>query len=342
MLNNQGFEKELNLTETTDDRQILNNLGGGSIASDIALFRNNLRNTSSLIWKYNTDSSIITSNKFIFPTTTSFIFTDGDEVKVQGTDLGNLDTTTTYYVIDFEVGLGVWKDQQGFSLSLTKGGSAVSLADPITADVEFIRRDQVTQENILNIASLNILEAGNDPTFGYAIGSSGTFSEGFNIIENNVSNANFAKEQKYVTNQSLTTSLPINIEGLITVEDPADTNTSAAALTENKSPGVYITDPYTSILDTTKIRAYSSSQQPWVESVDIEDPLAIPPKFGKLTTESTQVNIADLYFENGIKIDNIDAITSTTGTVNTTATQFTHKLPVKINGIDCFILVKKD
>lgn len=328
MLNNQGFEKELNLSETEDDRQILNNLAGGSIASDIALFRNNKRNTSSLIWKYNTDSSFISSNKFIFPTTTPFIFTNDDEVKVAGTILGNLNTTTTYYVVAFEVGLGVWKDQQGFSLSLTKGGTVVSLGT-ITANVEFIRKDETTQENILNIASSNILETGNDSTFEYSIGTSGKFSEGFSTIEDNIGNANFAKSQKYVSIQSLVTALPVSVEGLITVKDPANTNTSAANLLEQKSPGVYITDPFTSVLDTSKIRAYSSSSQPWVENT------------GKLTTESTQVNIGDLYFENGIKIDNFDAIATTTGTVNTTATQFTHKLPVKINGIDCFILVKK-
>ena len=94
MLSNQGFEKELNLAETVDDVQILNNLAGGSIASDIALFRNNLRNTSSLIWQYNTDNSSIVNNngvdEFLFPDSVPFIFTNGDEVKLKGNVLGTV------------------------------------------------------------------------------------------------------------------------------------------------------------------------------------------------------------------------------------------------------------
>ena len=39
----QGFDIKLNLSENTDDRDVLNNLGIAPIADDIALFTNNLR-----------------------------------------------------------------------------------------------------------------------------------------------------------------------------------------------------------------------------------------------------------------------------------------------------------
>jgi hypothetical protein len=328
MLNNQGIEKDLNLSESEDDRQILNNLAGGTIASDIALFRNNLRNTSSLIWKYNTDDSVISSNKFIFPTTTQFVFTNGDEVKIKGTSLGFLDTTTTYYVVALEVGLGSYKDQKAFSLSLTKDGTVVSVGT-ITADVEFIRKDEVTQQNIINIIPPNSLEQNGDKSFVFNIGATGIFSDAFNTIEDIINTTNFAITKKYVANKSIATELPINVEGLITIKDPANTNTTAANLLQSKSPGVYITDPFSSILSISKTRAYSSSSQPWVENT------------GKLTTQSTQVNIGDLYFENGVKIESFDGVATTTGTVNTTVTQFTHKVPIKINGTQYFVLVKK-
>ena len=43
---NQGYRRDLNLAETTSDRQALANLGGAGIAEDLDKLQNNLRNTS--------------------------------------------------------------------------------------------------------------------------------------------------------------------------------------------------------------------------------------------------------------------------------------------------------
>ena len=45
---NQGFRKDLNLQENTNDTQSLSNLGGAGIANDLRILQNNLRNTSTL------------------------------------------------------------------------------------------------------------------------------------------------------------------------------------------------------------------------------------------------------------------------------------------------------
>jgi hypothetical protein len=434
MLSNQGFEKDLNLSETVDDAQILNNLAGGSIASDIALFRNNLRNTSSLIWQYNTDNSSIVNNngvdEFLFPDSLSFVFTDGDEVKLKGNvlgtvvlvpdalnsptykvdsvtlsgvmsgytsgtisftapataggvtaegtitfsgsvptvvittsgsgytsaptasvtflgNIGSLNTSTTYYIVGLKVGLGEFKNQKSFSLSLTKPVPGITpttvSVGTITNNVEFIRKDAVTQENILNIIRTSDPDQNGAFSFDYIIGGT-SFSNSFDTIENNINTTNFDITRKYVTNKSIATESIINVEGLITVKDPANSNISAAALTAAKSPGVYITNPFSSVTNIAKTRAFSSSSQPWEPSIDTETPSANPPKIGKLTTKSTQVNIGDLFFENGIKLDGFDgeATVSPVGTVNTgISTQFTHKLPVKINGVEYFVLVRR-
>ena len=47
-IQNQGFRKDLNLLETEDDRNAIDNLGGAGINKDIAFLQNNLRNTSSI------------------------------------------------------------------------------------------------------------------------------------------------------------------------------------------------------------------------------------------------------------------------------------------------------
>lgn len=328
-LRNQGFELTLNLAESIDDRQVLNNLGGGNIAADIALFRNNRRNTSTLVWQFNTAGSSITGNRFIFPTTVPFTFTTGDEVRVTGSSLGNLNAIVTYYVVDFAVGLGQLRNQSAFGLALTKDGPKVSLGS-IGSDVTFIRRDEVTQENIFNIATPDTLEQGisqEGDRFRYDIG--GTFNAAFDQVDSDIDSANFTRTQKYTLNTSVATDRRIRIEGVAITADPAGFNTSSTNLNDPNSPGVYITDPFASVLNIPKTRAYSTSAQPWEEGA------------GKIDTKSAQVNIGDLYFANGINIDSFDGVSVVTGSVSDPATGFTHKLPVRINGVDYFVLVRQ-
>jgi hypothetical protein len=323
-LRNQGFERALNLGESVDDRQILNNLAGGNVQLDIALFRNNKRNTSTLIWQPNLNGSGVVDNRFVFPTTVPFVYTNGDVVKVTGAGLGNLNTIATYYVVDLVVGLGALRNQSAFGLALTKGGQRIVLG-AVNAAVTFLRNDEVTKENILNIATPDTLEQGvsaEGSRFSYNIGAS--FTNAFDTIDGNIDTANFLRTQKYTTNTSIATDKQVRIEGGLVTVDPAAFNSSAANMLQDKSPGVYITDPFSNVLNIGKTRAYSTNSQPWVEDT------------GKLTTKSTQVNIGDLYFENGIKFESFDGVEVVTGSV----TEFTHKLPVKINGVEYFVLVK--
>jgi hypothetical protein len=321
---NLGFEKERNLEESQDDRQILNNLGGGNIQLDIALFRNNLRNTSELDWQYNTLSSSIASNKFIFPTSVFFVYTNGDTVKVTGNSLGSLNANTTYYVVDLELGVGTTRSQLAFGLSTTLGGSRVALGT-ITSNVKFIRNDAVSKDNILNLATPSILNNNSSlegDTFSYNIGTS--FTDGFGTIETNTDYFNFIRREKYASNDSVSTGRRIALEGSHQIEDPANYNNSQVRLDTENSPGIYITDPFSNPLDIQKTRAFSTSANPWTEAS------------GKLQTKSTQVNIGDLYFSNGIKFDSVDGV----GTDSGLATSFTHKIPVVIDGIEYFILLK--
>ena len=45
---NQGYRRDLNLKETTDDTVALDNLAGSGTASDLSYIQNNLRNRSSV------------------------------------------------------------------------------------------------------------------------------------------------------------------------------------------------------------------------------------------------------------------------------------------------------
>jgi len=47
-ISNQGYRRDLNLQETTNDTVALDNLAGAGTADDLSYLQNNLRNTSSI------------------------------------------------------------------------------------------------------------------------------------------------------------------------------------------------------------------------------------------------------------------------------------------------------
>ena len=61
---NQGFRRDLNFEENTNDVQALSNLGGVGLAGDLRVIQNNLRNTSRLAF----NSVNLTTNEFSFDT----------------------------------------------------------------------------------------------------------------------------------------------------------------------------------------------------------------------------------------------------------------------------------
>ena len=50
---NQGYVRDLNLEETPDKTLTINNLGGGSISSDLSVFYANTKNSTKLLYKPN-------------------------------------------------------------------------------------------------------------------------------------------------------------------------------------------------------------------------------------------------------------------------------------------------
>lgn len=323
-LRNLGFERTRNLFESTNDREVLNNLGGGDIASDIVLFVNNTNNKSELVWALNTDSSKIESNKFVFPTTVPFVYTNGDEVQVTGSSLGNLEINKMYYVVGLDLSQGDRRNQAAFGLSLVPNGFLVSLGS-ITSNVTFIRADVVTQENLLSIATpefLNFDASLTGDSFAYDIGLS--FNNAFNTVEGNIDGFNFLRAFKYIQNDSTAIDKSITIEGTLDISDPVSFNITGANLSEDNSPGLYISDPFSDILNISRTRAFSTDAQPWEEGTS------------ELVTTSAQVNIGDLNFQDGISFSNITDLSTESGSV----TEFTHKIPVLIDGVEYFVLLK--
>jgi len=298
---NQGYRKDLNLEENPNDTLALNNLAGSGIANDLRIIQNNLRNTSSLTY----DSLL--DGFFSFPNN-EFVYTNDDVVGVStNVNVGSttLTTGTEYYVCNSN-------GETRFKLSTTpsiSGINTINVTGVGTTEFSFIRKDIVTQANIINFIQPEIQDT---EEFSYLGGNSvnTTFD---NVIANN-DLAKYFITQKYRTDENTTTSKDINFEGSISINDPLRLNETSSGLSSSKSPGVYIGDT----------RAFSSDNNPWSEVGTA------------LSTVSVEVSVGELNFANNITIEGLTPTSAT----SVLATTFTHKLPVVINGETYYLLLR--
>ena len=92
-----------------------------------------------------------------------------------------------------------------------------------------------------------------------------------------------------------------------------------AHIGNESSPGVFVAGT----------RAFSADNNPWTD----ED----PDTSNALVTKSEQIGIGEVKFANSIRIDNLGTDKGTL--TGKTAADYTHKLPVVINGETYFLLV---
>ncbi len=408
-ISNQGYRRDLNLEETTNDTVALDNLAGAGTADDLSYLQNNLRNisnipfnsidsngffsfatdriitTSSLSCSIETDSdgnllntsaitvtltnpyllkfgdlvelsginqtgatdlngqysvtaispdletvtfkkqgqynfSSISGSTFKLKSQNIFVFTNGDVVKVSENFTANsvnFIIDTNYYVVESD---GVSK----FKLSTTSGGSAIDLTGSTTAspdNFQFKRQDPVHQQQVINYIPPDIQDTAE---FSYldSAGINGTIDS----AQANIETAEYFSLKKYRSDQSLTTPDAIKFEGSINLHDPKDYNQTGNLVTNKNpdgstipnapAPGIYIGDT----------RAFSSDNNPWVESADDDGGST-----SKLTTESEEVSIGELAFldgNNSMIINGIDNDVSTVSGI--VASSFTHKIPIKV------------
>lgn len=298
---NQGFRKDLNLEETTNDSVAINNLAGPGVANDLRVIQNNLRNTSTL------SCNTVTNGFFSFPNN-EFVFTDDDIVGV-GTNITIGATTLTFNTEYFICNSNGETQFKLSETSSTVGINTIIISDVTGIAVTFVRKDPVTQDNIVNFIQPEIQDTEN---FSYLGG--GSINDTFRSVSSQNETARFFITQKYRADEDRTTSRDLNYEGTISISDPVNLNVDSAGLSNAKSPGIYIGDT----------RAFSSDNNPWTEDTSA------------LLTDSTEVSIGELNFANNITIEGISATSAT----SVLATTFTHKLPVIINGETFYLLLR--
>lgn len=300
---NQGFRRDLNLIENTNDTQALSNLAGAGIANDLRILQNNLRNIGTFPFES------LSNGFFFFGDDNEFIFTNDDIISVSAnTDLGggvSLIAGTDYYVCNSD---GRTKFKLSYTPS-TIGVTTIPVVSVANTNFIFIRKDYVTQENILNFIKPEIQD---DQWFSFMGGEA--LNDAIDITNANNDFAEYLITQKFKGNSDTTSSKTISIEGVVTTQDPTLLNATDAGLAAAKSPGIYIQDT----------RAFSVDNNPWN-------------KVGTaLSTGSSLVTVGELFFADGITITGI----STEAATEVSVTSFTHKLPIKINNEVYYLLLR--
>ena len=301
---NQGYRKDLNLDETTIDTQALNNLAGAGIAADLRIIQNNLRNTSSLAYSSNSNGF------FVFPESVEAIFTNDDVVSV-GTTV-SIGSTTLQPSIDYYICNSNGETQ--FKISTTSSTSAVGVStitisgtpSPIAFDI--VRKNPVHKENLRNYIMPEVQDAVGEFSW------SSDLNNIFNSTAANIDTAKYFIDKKYRNLSDTTTDREIKYEGTVTSADPANLNTGTSGLADSKSPGVFIGDT----------RAFSSNDQPWTETGS------------SLQTSSSEVSVGDLTFLGDIKIEGISPVNHASPV---DVANWTHKMPVTIDGVTYYILL---
>ena len=301
---NQGYRKDLNLDETTIDTQALNNLAGAGIAADLRIIQNNLRNTSSLAYSSNSNGF------FVFPESVEVIFTNDDVVSV-GTTV-SIGSTTLQPSIDYYICNS--NGETEFKLSTTSSSSAVGVSTitisgtPSPVNFDIIRKNPVNKENLRNYIMPEVQDAVGE--FSWP----GNLNGDFDTTAGNIDSAKYFINRKYRNLNDTTTDREIKFEGTVTSDDPANLNTGLSGLADPKSPGVFIGDT----------RAFSSNDQPWTETGS------------SLQTSSSEVSVGDLTFLGDIKIEGITTVDHSSAV---DVANWTHKMPVTIDGVTYYILL---
>ena len=195
--------------------------------------------------------------------------------------------------------------------TITIGISTVTVSSISDSTFSFLRLDKVTQENLVNYIQPEIQD---DEEFGGYL--TGSINDVFENTQQKGETADYFVTKKYKGTDDTETTEEIKIEGVVTLSDPGNYNTTDSALADAKSPGIFIGDT----------RAFSSDNNPWVISGS------------DLATDSHEVSIGELFFANNITVTGIG--TDYASGTEVDVTSFTHKVPVTINGETYYLLLR--
>ena len=324
-LQNQGYRRDLNLQETASDFSAWNSLYEVGVGLDLSVIRNNLRNKSPIGF------SSIHNDFFEFSSDGEFIFTNDDTVGLSHTvsfASTALEYGTKFYVCNsdgrnrFKLSIRPSTSILGVSTiaeisgdptgvdSPTTGSLSPFPADP-TGTFDIIRQDPVHQTNILNFIKPDL----QDEDFNYAPGG---INGSFAATQSSNEIAEFLISKKYRNNGNTLTDREIKFEGHINVSDPDNRNNTGTGVNDiPRSPGIFIGDT----------RAFSTDNNPWNEVT------------GGVETESEEVSVGEIFFNDEIEIVGVTTETVTPKAVGSYTAGSLYKIPIVINEETYYVLL---
>ena len=245
-----------------------------------------------------------------FKSNIEFVYTKDDIVTVsKDVSVGSTTLTagTDYYICN--------SDAEGkFQLSFTSSEDVLGITTvnitAIPPQFDFIRREYVLQQNLINFTEPDIQD---DENFnGYLSGSS--INDSFEATQSNVESAKYFSAKKYKGTENTITDDIIKFEGTVNLFDPQGYNSTNSSLNDPKSPGIFIGNT----------RAFSADNNPW--SIDGTN----------LETNSYEVTIGELLFADNVTIaGQVSQISGSEVSVES----FTHKFPITVNGETYYVLM---
>ena len=300
----QGFVKNINLIESStggSDRAILDNLGGLNITSDVLLFDGNTKFTQKLIA---TDYTVVNNIVIVNGSTSEgkVAFSDGTPISHNG---------------------GAYQ----YTVKNSNGVDRFQLYD--ASNVVFVptgilrRSDAVTGINLGNLSRKRLeTNVGNSTGIGGGIGFEDLFNSQTSYIDGNIALFYYKRGRIPRTYEASTFSLPVKFSGPVRITN--DLNEAQSGST----PGLFMVDANNP--GASAIRAFSDTSNPWTAVT------------GALKTTQPNSQASTLKLQpssqanpNFASIDNNHFIAGQIDVGN-----YTHKLPVIVNGQQYYLLLQ--
>jgi len=251
---------------------------------------------------------------------TNFVYTNDDivspsiDVSVGSTTLS---AGTNYFICKSDAET---KFQVSFTPSTNIAGINTVDITAVPAQFDFIRQEPVAKRSITNFQQPEIQD---EQEFGqYLVSGINATMDATQVFGEN---ANYFITKKYKGTEDTSVDTEMKFEGTVNLFDPVGFNANSGDLTNPKSPGIFIGNT----------RAFSADNNPWT------------PSLPDLVTDSYEVSIADLEFAVGDAASsnanhglNIEGI-SQQSTGSAASFNFTHKIPVTIDGETYYLLMEQ-
>ncbi len=197
-ISNQGYRRDLNLQETTNDTVALDNLAGAGTADDISFLQNNLRNTSNIAFNYVTSDGFFSFDTDRLVSASSIVSTGSSDTNGNPIDVSTIQVgLTNPYLFKF----GDIVELQGITENASLNGQySVNAVSPDLETITFVNSGihtsitpslsgvtfKLKAQNIFTFTDGDVVNLSEDVTFNITSGiTTLTSNINYYVVESN-------------------------------------------------------------------------------------------------------------------------------------------------------------